>query len=150
MWFYSKFTHFCLGAYAVSLRNSFRHWFRCAQNIQCVWRKRMSLNYGGWFSTLLCVKLALARPRQSTKRCIVGLSSCRPVASDNTPKCQTALYRAVVLSLKRHAKRRIVVRCLVVMSLSHLAYKPILQFEPSANVTSQHHAARQRAICVPR
>jgi hypothetical protein len=105
------------------------------------------LLYGGWIVTFLCVKLALATTQQSAIWHVVGLSSCRLVASDNTTKRQTARCRFIVLSSQaRHPKRRIVVRPVVAMSPCRLTYKPILQFEPSDNVTSRQHAARQRAV----
>jgi hypothetical protein len=61
--------------------------------------------------------IALATTRQSAKRRVVGLLSCRPVSSDNAIKRQTVCCRLVVLSLARHAKRCVVVRCVVAMSL---------------------------------
>jgi hypothetical protein len=54
--------------------------------------------------------------------------------------------RLAVLSLAKHAKRRVVVRRVVAMLPCRLAYKPILRFEPSDNVSSQQHIARQRAV----
>jgi hypothetical protein len=50
------------------------------------------------------------------------------------------------MPLAQHEKRRVVVRRAVAMSLCRLAYKPILQFEQSGNVTSHQHAARQRVV----
>jgi hypothetical protein len=47
------------------------------------------------------------------------------------------------MSVVRHAKLCVVVRRDVALSL---AYKPILQFESSDNVTSRQHAAQQRAV----
>jgi hypothetical protein len=64
-------------------------------------------------------------------------------ASDNTTKRQTARCGLVVLSLARHAKLCVVVRRDVALSM---AYKPILQFEHSDNVTSRQQASQQRAV----
>jgi hypothetical protein len=57
--------------------------------------------------------------------------------------------RSVILLLRcrcLHAKRHVVVQRVIDMSPCHRAYKPVLRFEPSDNVTSRPHAARQRAV----
>jgi hypothetical protein len=56
------------------------------------------------------------------------------------------ICRLVVLSLAKFAKRHVVVRRVVAMSPCRLAYKPILRFEPSDNVTSWQHPSRQHAV----
>jgi hypothetical protein len=61
-------------------------------------------------------------------------------------KIQTARCRLFVLSLAKHAKRRVVLRCIIAMSPCCLAYKSILRFKQSDNVTSRQHAARQPAV----
>jgi hypothetical protein len=58
---------------------------------------------------------------------VVALSSCRPVS-------------------KAVRQRRVVVRRVVSMSPCRLAYMPILQFEPSDNVTSRQHAVWHAAL----
>jgi hypothetical protein len=83
---------------------------------------------------------------QSAKWRIVWLSSCRPFTSDNTPKHQTFHCRFVFLSLAKHTQRNVVVQGVVAMSPYCLAYKPILRFEPSDNVTLRQHAAQQHAV----
>jgi hypothetical protein len=63
--------------------------------------KRLLLPYGGSFGTLLWVSLALATTRQSAKRPIVALSSCRfgSSAARQTAHCRAACCRNVTLSL---------------------------------------------------
>jgi hypothetical protein len=51
------------------------------------------------------------------------------------------------LSISSEARQKcVLVRSVVAMSPCRLAYKTVLRFEPSGNVTSRQHAARQRAI----
>jgi hypothetical protein len=79
----------------------------------------------------------------NTTYAVIAFWSCRLVASETR---QTAHCRTVVLSPAKHAKRRVVIRRFVAMSPCRLTYKPILRFEPTDNVTSRQHAARQRAV----
>jgi hypothetical protein len=89
-----------------------------------------------WFGTL-CVALSIATMQP------ISLSYFHLVASDNTTKTK---QRVVALSLAQHAKWCVFVRRIVAISPCHLAYKPILRFELSDNVTSRQYAAGQRAV----
>jgi hypothetical protein len=60
-------------------------------------------NYGGWFETLLCVVLSLATARQSAKRRVLRLSSCRPVTNDTRQKVRCR-GRVVAMSPCRSAQ----------------------------------------------
>jgi hypothetical protein len=74
----------------------------------------------------------------------------RCVASDSTPKRQTVRFRTVVLSITMHAKRRVVVRrvvlrCHIVARLkSRIGYLYI--HKPSDRATLRQRTAPQRAV----
>jgi hypothetical protein len=82
-------------------------------------------------------RAALETGRQDNSATTRHLELCRVVASDRTTrrKFDNAPFRA----LSGFVASVAVSRC-------HLAYKPILRFEPSDNMTSRQHAARQRAV----
>jgi hypothetical protein len=70
---------------------------------------------------------SLATPRLSTKRRVVGLSSCRPIAKDarRTVRCHAACCRDVN---------------------GRSAHIEVLAYMPSDRATSRTRAAKQRAV----
>jgi hypothetical protein len=97
----------CFG-YSTVIENDFQCWL----TVRIIWRRlwcaastfKMFVflllykeSYGAWFWKLLCLMLSLATARQSAKRRVVALLSCRHVAN-NHAKRRVVVWRVVAMS----------------------------------------------------